>query len=874
MDGSQKGKVRFSEGRQPPHSGAAEGAQDPGDLPFRSIAASAPTGIFLTDATGLCTYANDHLLAIAGISLEQALGRGWTRAIHPEDREAVTKDAADAPGRGAEFSREFRIVTPKAEVRWVHVRTKSLPSEGEGGPSRVGTVEDITERKVAEEALSKERATLADIVDLNPYSVAVYDGQGRYVRGNKAFSDLFRASPPADYSLFHDPVLERNGYSEAILRLKRGESVHLPGLWYNPREVRPDLPDNPVFVRGSAFPIMAEDEAIEHVVVIYEDVTERKRALDALRESEEHFRSLSVSAPVGVYRADTEGRIFYANPRLLEALGVNLQELQEKGWADLVHPDDKQRVVREVADAQAEGRELSVDLRVQARDGDVRWVHVQGRPVVSAEGGQIGRIGTVEDITERKVAEETLRESEERFRQIAENVGQGFFLSDASDNAAIYVSPAYDEIWGRPAQTAYDGPQSWLQAVHPEDRERVNVYIDKHARGRAEFSQEYRILRPDGSVRWVRDRVYPVKDGSGLVYRIVGVTEDITERKAAEDALRESELKYRLLIENANDAIVVAQDGVAKYFNRRAVDITGYSAEELSSRPFLEFIHEDDREMVLERHRKRLNGETVEPAYAARIVRKDGEIGWLEISGVLIDWEGKPASLNFVSDITERKRAEEALKESESRYRLLAENASDVICALDLDLRFTYVSPSITRMLGYTVDEAMAMSVDELLTSSSLESAMASLAEELESERTMGPDLDRIRTLELELKRKDGSTVWAELRATFVRDDEHRPIGVQAVVRDITARKTAEDELRGAKEIAEEAREVAEKRLAEAEESKRRLEIMLSDVVDREKMMVKLKREVNEHLRALGRQPKYKAPQTVDGIQAENDEAA
>ena len=137
---------------------------------------------------------------------------------------------------------------------------------------------------------------------------------------------------------------------------------------------------------------------------------------------------------------------------------------------------------------------------------------------------------------------------------------------------------------------------------------------------------------------------------------------DITERKRAEEALRESEEKYRSLFENANEAIFVAQDGKLVFVNPMTVMMTGYSVEELMSRPFIEFIHQDDRDMVIDRHVRRMKGDEIPPLYSFRIIQRDGNIRWVELSTVLINWVGKPATLNFLSDITERKQAEEELQ--------------------------------------------------------------------------------------------------------------------------------------------------------------------------------------------------------------------
>jgi len=138
--------------------------------------------------------------------------------------------------------------------------------------------------------------------------------------------------------------------------------------------------------------------------------------------------------------------------------------------------------------------------------------------------------GVIRDITERKRAEESLRASEERFRQLAENIREVFWMSDPEKTRIIYISPGYEEIWGRTCESLYASPRSWLEAIHPEDRDRVlQAALTKQIGGK--YDEEYRIVRPDGSVRWIWDRAFPIRDASGQVYRIAGIAEDITERK-------------------------------------------------------------------------------------------------------------------------------------------------------------------------------------------------------------------------------------------------------------------------------------------------------------------------------------------------------
>ncbi|MBN2403923.1 MAG: PAS domain S-box protein [Spirochaetes bacterium] len=272
----------------------------------------------------------------------------------------------------------------------------------------------------------------------------------------------------------------------------------------------------------------------------------------------------------------------------------------------------------------------------------------------------------------------------------------------------------------------------------------------------------------------------------------------ITERKAAEEAIRESELKYRTLVESSIAGVYIIQDNLFRFVNKRFCEIHGYSYEEVVDKLSpMDLAVVDDREIIAENVRKRLNGEVGNIHYSVRTLRRDGELVTVEILGCSINYNGRRAILGTVIDITDRRQAEEALIESERRYRLLAETLTDVIWTADLDLRFTYISPSIELLRGVSVDEAMGQTLEEILTPASLEIAMKALAEEMEIENLPVQDLSRVKTMELEMNRRDGSTVWTESKINFLRDPEGRIREFLGVTRDITERREAEKKMNG-----------------------------------------------------------------------------
>ena len=272
------------------------------------------------------------------------------------------------------------------------------------------------------------------------------------------------------------------------------------------------------------------------------------------------------------------------------------------------------------------------------------------------------------------------------------------------------------------------------------------------------------------------------------------------ERKRTEEALRESEEKLQRMFESATDGIVVTDlNGNIMEMNEAAVRLHGSdSKEKLIGQNTFEFIAEKDRVRVMEILKSAKENGQIRRNVEIAFLTEDGREYSAEVSSALLrDAAGNSAGfIAIFRDITERKRTEERLRESERRYRLLAENAEDVIWTVDMNMRPTYMSPSITRLLGYSVEEAMAKPMEAVYSPASFETAMKVLAEELAIENMEQKDLSRSRTLELKLNRKDGSRVPVEVKLSFIREPDGRPANILAIARDITERKEAEKKAR------------------------------------------------------------------------------
>lgn len=269
------------------------------------------------------------------------------------------------------------------------------------------------------------------------------------------------------------------------------------------------------------------------------------------------------------------------------------------------------------------------------------------------------------------------------------------------------------------------------------------------------------------------------------------MTEDL--HKSRDEIISAKEYTDNIIRSMIESLIVISPDGIIQTINAATRSLLGYQEEELFGQPIKKIFAVEGREAGLDELIKKSFVQGSETTYLSKDGRK---IPVFFSSSIMRDANNNiQGTVCVAEDITERKEAEDALRESERRYRLLAENVTDVIWTMDMNLRFTYISPSVIRLRGYSVEEAMAQTVEETLTPASFKVAMNALTEETAMEYMEQKDLSRTRTLELEAICKDGSTIWAEVKMTFLRDQNMQPVGILGISRDITKRKRAEEEL-------------------------------------------------------------------------------
>ncbi|MFA6921399.1 MAG: EAL domain-containing protein, partial [Gallionella sp.] len=393
-----------------------------------------------------------------------------------------------------------------------------------------------------------------------------------------------------------------------------------------------------------------------------QDITDRKRAEIALAESRNLLQAIIDTAPMRIFWMDKELRYLGCNPAFAQDAGVASVEdvigtddfqLCWKEQAALYRADDRQVIDSGIS-------KLSYDEPQTTPDGKTIWLRTSKVPFRNARSEIVGLVGIYKDVTEQKQVELALKESEELFHQITENIRQVFWVGTPDWNQVMYISPAYEEIWGRSCASLYAEPLEWLDAVVEADRKKIIDSISKKSTG--DFSDvtfpEYRICRPDGTERWIYACAFPIYDAEGKVYRIAGIAEDITQRKRDEEALRVAAVAFEthegILITDARSNIVRV--------NRAFSEITGYSAEEvLGKNPRIMSSDRQDRAFYIEMWQHLLcTGD-----WAGEIwdKRKNGEMypKWLTITAVQNEQQETTHYVAIFSDITARKRIEEEI---------------------------------------------------------------------------------------------------------------------------------------------------------------------------------------------------------------------
>lgn len=376
-------------------------------------------------------------------------------------------------------------------------------------------------------------------------------------------------------------------------------------------------------------------ELVMSNVLLQQEITERQRAEAALQQNENFYRQLVESQTDIIIRIDLQGQIIFANMAACQTFGWKRDEFRSQSFFQFLHPDDLPQVMANITLKSLFDLLTNCERRAFTVNG-IRWFQWNAIAIRNDKGDVVKIQGVGRDITEQQAArqdyelvKEALRQSEEKFRNFSENTHAVIWIASPDSLRTLYVSPAYERIWGRSCQSLLEHPESWIDIVHPDDRSRVSIAAKQQLNGDS-ASAEYRILRPDGSVRWIWDRSFTVYNNQGKIQSHSGIAEDITERKLSQESLQESEARLNLAIEAVQlgiwDRNLIANTAI---WSANMGPLYGLPNATLcpTFEDYLNLIHPEDREFVAASRVRMIEEGKLSIEY--RIIWPDGSLHWL-----------------------------------------------------------------------------------------------------------------------------------------------------------------------------------------------------------------------------------------------------
>jgi PAS domain S-box-containing protein/putative nucleotidyltransferase with HDIG domain len=633
---------------------------------------------------------------------------------------------------------------------------------------------DITNKKLQD---TKERYNA--LFDRSLYCVYVHDFEGRFLDANKAALDLLGYSKEEIPSISFSSLLDEDQLPNAIKTLgeilKRG--YQKKPTTYKLRTKSGDY----IWVETEASAIYREGNPYA-VQGIARDITESVQADSALQESRERYRTLAENAMDGIYIISPDG-FEYINPAFEKIFGYNSKEVCHAGFnfLDLIHPDDRELVLkREEARRKGEKLPPAYSFRILTKNNKVKHAEVNTVPL---PGKKLRILGILRDVTIRKQAEEALRESEERYKTLVQTSPDSVTVTDLEGNIT-YVSEQTLELHGYKNMKELIG-KSAFKLIAPEEHDKAIKNLKKTLKDGCLKDLRYTLLKKNGTSFIGELNTAVIKDAEGNPKMFIATTRNITERESAKEKIKESEERYRDLVEKAGVAILIDdKDGNVQYCNKKYAEMFGYSLEEMGNQAIFSIVHPDDHDRVAKFHKGRIQGKKVPLEYECKGIKKDGTIIYIEIHADTLQDNGNIiGTRSYIWDITERKKFEQALLASEEKFKTLFNSAADAIFISDLEGNILEVNEVVCERLGYNKKKMLDMTLADI-----------------DRPKQAAPIPKRIEELyrrghiffETAHQHQNGTVIPIELSSRIIEYEGKS--AALSIARDITERKLAEEE--------------------------------------------------------------------------------
>lgn len=744
--------------------------------------------------------------------------QNYERLCHPNDLKRVQDTFKAHLSENAPFDVEYRMQRSDGEYIWIQSRGRAIRDDSGKASRIVGTFTDITKRKAEQERHRRNEETLQLAVQAS--RAGYFDRQwGREeiywspklfdILGMKAssispnlstFMDLVHPEDREKLRVDVSAFQESAGTLDLECRVKHADGHY---VWVQLRAM--------VQKDGAGEPMRSVGFVI--------DITDRMLAQIEIEETKEKLELALQAAGAGYYDYDWIDDSIEWSKRTYEILGLPHSLVPKlRTFNDLLHPEDSEAVDQQSLALRDAGVPFDIEVRVKHASGRYIWMRIQAMQLTNEIGIPVRTIGFLSDISKRKNLELELEARKQMFEDVATAAGEYIWEFDRQ-GIFTFVSDRVIDVLGVPPEKVIG--HNPIEFMNPVDAKKSRMELVRLMKAQEGFkSFEVPGYRADGSVVWQQLSGTPMLDADGKVVGYRGVSQDITVQKEAEQAVVRSERKFRDLIEGSIQGLVIHRRYEPLFINDAYAQMVGYpdgAAMMKESDTLLNVLPPEFHESADAFWQRSISGELDGQVLRGKVLSRDGETVWTDAIGRVVDWDGEPAFQITVIDVTAAYDSEQALRVSEERFRVVAENASDLITIREPSGKLTYASPSSLSITGYSPEELIESPPGEMTYEEDLPAI-----EQRRADRAAGIESDGSPLL-WRIRRKDGRIIWLETSSSVLPtkqgENEHR---VLALSRDVTDRVERERELEAARDrLTRQAEELSELAVRLEDERKR-----------------------------------------------------
>ncbi|NRD20382.1 PAS domain S-box protein [Winogradskyella eckloniae] len=679
------------------------------ELLFRGLTANAPVGIFKTDASGSCSFVNKQWMAYSGLSFEEAMGFGWSNALHPDNKEKVIKLWQDSVENETEYNVDLRFYNKKiGKTFWLTVKSERLYNAKGELQGFIGVCIDITQRKHAEKQLIENERYLENILNNIGDPVFVKDDQSRIVLATDAFCSIFNMSKE---NILGQTLVDYFPEDARSRLLQNDQSVLDTGL-VNIQEETLTLDKINTRSLSTKKTRFIDGNGNKFIIGVIRDITERKKVEKEIAKMQSQVNAAIRIGKIGYWSWDIKNDEIYWSDLLYDIYDVDKgTQLNYETVLSRLHPEDKFIHDNLIQETIAIKGSESFEYRVIWRDNSIKYVKVD-LEVVTNEFDQAIRLqGTVLDITERKKAEIDLIDSEKLFKRLISNAPVAIFQTDregmcnyVNEEWLAYTGQTFENIMG----------YGWTNSIHPEDKEKAIKEWEQAVKDHKDITFEFRLIDPNGEIIWLSNKAIRTLDSNNDFNGYIGITLNITDRKIAEEKEQKNKEYLNNILNNIGDPIFVKDDqsrlvlvnnAFCAVFGLPKESILGRTMEEkLPPRQRESFFNIDKK--VFETGLEHVNEETVN--------FNGKEPRTFSIKKTSYNDGGNMLLLGVLRDVTERKKAEEEIRKTHQRLTTHLNNSPLGIIEWDKDFKITNWSPQAKNIFGWSAEDVVGKNVKEL----------------------------------------------------------------------------------------------------------------------------------------------------------------